>query len=117
MNGDLARRSDSLDEAIRLLEQAVRLIRAERGSTSSAEAWRLTEREAEVLRLLREGRTNREIALALHISVHTARTHVSRVLGKLYVRSRWQLLEAVDDLRVELRSARRKAKLLAISHA
>lgn len=100
---------DALDEAVRLLEEAARLIRTHRDATPGVEAWRLTDREAAVLRLLREGRSNHEIAAALDISVHTARTHVSRVLGKLYVRSRWQLLDAVSDVRVRLVSARRRS--------
>jgi DNA-binding NarL/FixJ family response regulator len=98
---------DVLDEAIRLLEEAARLIRAHRDATPAVEAWPLTERETAVLRLLRQGRSNQEIADALDISVHTARTHVSRVLAKLYVRSRWQLLATVDDVRVRLVSVRR----------
>ncbi|MEO0601871.1 MAG: response regulator transcription factor [Myxococcota bacterium] len=43
----------------------------------------LTPRETEVLELLAEGRSNREIALALDISPHTAKFHVDRILLKL----------------------------------
>ncbi len=43
----------------------------------------LTPRETEVLELLAEGRSNREIALALDISPHTAKFHVDRILVKL----------------------------------
>lgn len=43
----------------------------------------LTAREVEVLGLLAEGRSNREIAIALEISVHTAKFHVDRILLKL----------------------------------
>ncbi|MEQ1501878.1 MAG: response regulator transcription factor [Myxococcota bacterium] len=48
----------------------------------------LTAREVEVLELLAEGRSNREIALALDISVHTAKFHVDRILLKLEASSR-----------------------------
>jgi non-specific serine/threonine protein kinase len=48
----------------------------------------LTRREAEVLRLLAEGRSDREIAAALYVSPKTVGTHVSNLLGKLGVRSR-----------------------------
>ncbi|WP_131739943.1 response regulator transcription factor, partial [Actinomadura roseirufa] len=48
----------------------------------------LTPREAEVLRLVAEGRSNREIAAALFISVKTASVHVSNILGKLGVSGR-----------------------------
>jgi len=48
----------------------------------------LTEREMEVLRLVAEGRTNREIAHVLGISEKTAEHHVGSILGKLEVGSR-----------------------------
>ncbi|MFA1548746.1 helix-turn-helix transcriptional regulator [Actinomadura chokoriensis] len=48
----------------------------------------LTPREYEVLRLVAEGRSNRDIAEALFISVKTASVHVSNILGKLAVGSR-----------------------------
>lgn len=50
----------------------------------------LTERETEVLRLLAEGKANKEIALALSISETTVKTHVSNILMKLGVPSRTQ---------------------------
>jgi DNA-binding CsgD family transcriptional regulator len=48
----------------------------------------LTRREMEVLALLAEGRTNRQIADALFISESTAGVHVSNILGKLGVTGR-----------------------------
>lgn len=44
---------------------------------------RLTGREGEVLRLLAQGLTNKEIAAALRISEHTVKFHVSSIYGKL----------------------------------
>jgi NarL family two-component system response regulator LiaR len=50
----------------------------------------LTEREMEVLRLLAQGKSNREIANQLVITELTVRTHVSNILGKLHLASRTQ---------------------------
>jgi DNA-binding CsgD family transcriptional regulator/tetratricopeptide (TPR) repeat protein len=50
----------------------------------------LTPREREVLALVAEGRTNRQIAELLFISQNTAGVHVSNILGKLGVSSRVQ---------------------------
>jgi DNA-binding CsgD family transcriptional regulator len=48
----------------------------------------LTRREADVLRLVAAGRTNRQIAQTLFISTKTASAHVSNLLTKLAVRNR-----------------------------
>ncbi len=50
----------------------------------------LTEREAQVLALLAEGATNRQIGAALYMAEKTASVHVSRILAKLDVHSRTQ---------------------------
>jgi DNA-binding NarL/FixJ family response regulator len=51
----------------------------------------LTPREADVLEHLRQGRSNAEIALALHVSVETVRTHRRNIYRKLGVRTRREL--------------------------
>jgi DNA-binding NarL/FixJ family response regulator len=50
----------------------------------------LTERETDVLRLLAQGQSNKEIAQALSLSEKTVKTHVSNILSKLNVPSRTQ---------------------------
>lgn len=50
----------------------------------------LTERELEVIRLLADGKSNKEIALLLNISETTVKTHVSKILSKLNLSSRTQ---------------------------
>ncbi|MCK2025387.1 response regulator transcription factor [Microbacterium sp. SSW1-47] len=58
--------------------------------TNPALAEPLTEREAEVLALLADARSNGEIARALYIGEATVKTHVSRILQKLGARDRVQ---------------------------
>jgi DNA-binding NarL/FixJ family response regulator len=52
----------------------------------------ITDREREVLRLVGMGMSNAEIAAALYITPGTAKTHVARLLAKLGVRDRVQLV-------------------------
>jgi len=66
----------------------------------------LTERELEVLRLIAQGYSNRQIAEELVITEMTVRAHVSNILGKLHLASRTQAalfairegLASVDDI-------------------
>lgn len=50
----------------------------------------LTERELDILRLIAQGCSNKEIAEQLVITEMTVRTHVSNILGKLHLASRTQ---------------------------
>lgn len=66
----------------------------------------LTEREKEVLSLVGQGSSNKEIATALFITERTARTHVSNILGKLGLSSRTQAaLYAVEHKLVQPRTS------------
>lgn len=56
----------------------------------------LTRREQEVLSELRRGRTNREIAQRLGVSITTINKHVQQVLKKLHVRTRAQAVAMVN---------------------
>jgi DNA-binding NarL/FixJ family response regulator len=55
------------------------------------EAVRLTKRERQVIDLLGEGLSNKEIGTRLHIAVHTVKSHVHNVLEKLALRSRLEV--------------------------
>jgi two-component system response regulator NreC len=48
---------------------------------------RLTPREREVLQLLAEGKTSKEVAVALNLSVKTAETHRTNIMRKLDLHS------------------------------
>ena len=50
----------------------------------------LSPREIDVLRALARGRSNKEIAAALHIGEETVKTHVSNILSKLHLQDRTQ---------------------------
>jgi two-component system, NarL family, response regulator LiaR len=66
---------------------AARLMQAVSAPESPEE---LTERETEVLRLLAQGQSNKQIARNLQIGEKTVKTHVSNILSKLGVQSRTQ---------------------------
>jgi DNA-binding NarL/FixJ family response regulator len=75
----------------RLIEEFVR--RSPEGPAAHAPGLDLlTDREIEVLSSVAHGRSNAEIADELFISYATAKTHVSRLLTKLQVRDRAQLV-------------------------
>lgn len=51
----------------------------------------LTERELAITRLVGQGKTNKEIARELYLSVGTVKNHISQILQKLNLRDRTQL--------------------------
>lgn len=65
----------------KLLERVSSSTEAEQEST-------LTEREIEILRLMANGASNKQIAVRLSISSHTVKTHVSNIYQKLEVNDR-----------------------------
>ena len=73
------------------------------GPVADADPFGLTPREREVLTLVADGRTNRQIAETLFISESTAGVHVSNILGKLGVANRVEA--AAVAFRLELTSA------------
>jgi ATP/maltotriose-dependent transcriptional regulator MalT len=90
---DVARRSrDGLDAlgAVREADAAAALMRSlgVTGRTGPRQVGLLSKRETEVLRLLSEGLSNKEIAARLFISPKTAEHHLGRIYDKLGVKAR-----------------------------
>jgi DNA-binding NarL/FixJ family response regulator len=76
----------------RLLAAAARAPVPSESPGASAGDSELTPREAEVLRLIAAGQSNREIARALFVSEATVKTHVNRIFAKTGSRDRSQAL-------------------------
>ncbi|MFD5159056.1 response regulator [Streptomyces hawaiiensis] len=71
-------------------EVAGALLAQEETNSGTGRTGSLTEREREVLSLIADGRSNREIARALVLSEKTVKTHVSNILMKLDLADRTQ---------------------------
>jgi DNA-binding CsgD family transcriptional regulator len=79
--------ADAVARALQLEPVFVRAI-APAPVEAQTDAYGLSPRERQVLRLLSKGMSNDEIGEALFISPRTASTHVANILGKLGVNSR-----------------------------
>ena len=62
-----------------------------RGRPAALDAVRMTPREREVINLIAEGLSNKEIAGRLHIATHTVKSHVRNVMEKLTLHTRLQI--------------------------
>lgn len=112
--GYLLKRSASgqLKEAIRTVHQGQRylhpiaagelvdLVSRGEGLDEGDEFERLTPRERQVFKLLAEGKTSREIAKYLGVSLKTAMTHRSNLMAKLNVHSRAEVIKLAIRRRV-----------------
>jgi DNA-binding NarL/FixJ family response regulator len=86
--------------AIKLIDEFKSMSRPER---ESGPALRLTERELDVLRLVAQGHSNKEIAARLFISENTVKNHVRNMLEKLQLHSRMEaVMYAVRENLLEL---------------
>jgi len=69
----------------------IAMLAVRKGKPRPLEEVGLTERERQVIDLLGEGLSNKEIAARLHIAVHTVKSHVHNVLEKLALRTRLEV--------------------------
>jgi DNA-binding CsgD family transcriptional regulator len=101
----LARARPVLAEAVQLAEGCGAVWHAERarvawrragGRARTTPAGALSPQEKAVADLARAGRSNREIAGQLYLSVNTVETHLSHVYRKLGINGRWQLIAGED---------------------
>jgi DNA-binding NarL/FixJ family response regulator len=74
--------------AKRLLDEFSRLANRPTHQTASAESPDLTPREREVLQQIADGASDKAIAQTLSLSLHTVKTHVRSILGKLHAVNR-----------------------------
>lgn len=74
-----------------LFSQIVELAINEAKPSVIIESVRMTKRERQVIELISQGFTNKEIAQKIHLSTHTVKSHVHNILEKLSLHSRVQV--------------------------
>ena len=72
---------------------------------------RMTKREKQVIELISEGHTNKEIAQELHLSTYTVKSHVHNILEKLALSTRVQIAKYLHDSK-KIDSAKTSISLL-----
>ncbi len=78
-----------------LRHEALTLAAREEGETDASNGWsRLSDTERQIVELVAEGHTNREIGETLGISPRTVQSYLTRVFAKLHVTSRRQIRNA-----------------------
>jgi DNA-binding NarL/FixJ family response regulator len=61
------------------------------GRSSLTKAIRMTKREHEVIRLISDGMSNKEIAMQLHVATYTIKSHVHNIMEKLALHTRLEV--------------------------
>lgn len=77
--------------AVKVIDRFSQLAKKAVNKQIDKKAELLTDREVEILRLVAEGKNNKEIAEQLYLSQGTVKNHITRVLVKLDLRDRTQL--------------------------
>jgi DNA-binding NarL/FixJ family response regulator len=104
---------DTLEEAHQIFDSLAAILWADRAGDELARisgrrptANDLTTSEVRLAALAAEGLSNKEIAAALHISVHTVEAHLTRIYRKLGIRSRAALAQRLNTAQVQSAPAR-----------
>jgi DNA-binding CsgD family transcriptional regulator len=92
----LTRRSETVVVREVMVAAPVEFVRDE----GKIESLRITPRELEILQLIAEGLSNKEIAARVFVSENTVKTHSSRVFDKLGARRRTQAVQLGKELRL-----------------
>ena len=61
------------------------------GKTEIQKAVQMTKREREVIGLLSEGMTNKEIGQRIHVSTYTVKSHIHNIMEKLALHTRLEI--------------------------
>ncbi len=80
-----------------LFSQIIEHAISESNSSAVIESVRMTKRERQVIELIAEGFTNKEIAQRLHLSTYTIKSHVHNILEKLALTTRVQIAKYLHD--------------------
>jgi DNA-binding NarL/FixJ family response regulator len=80
-----------------LFSQIVDHAISESNTSAVIESVRMTKRERQVIELIAEGFTNKEIAQRLHLSTYTIKSHVHNILEKLALTTRVQIAKYLHD--------------------
>ena len=81
---------------LRYLSRPTALLEEGKISEAFVSAYKISQREAEVVELISRGLSNQEIADKMHVSLSTARTHIYNVFQKTGAKSRVELLRIVS---------------------
>lgn len=80
-----------------LFSQIVEHAISESSPSVLIESVRMTKRERQVIELIADGHTNKEIAQKLHLSTYTVKSHVHNILEKLALSTRVQIAKYLHD--------------------
>ena len=80
-----------------LLKEFARMSRRVPERPTPQQEYGLTNREMEVLQLIASGRTDKEIAARLGLSIYTIKSHVRKILSKLHAANRWEAARRAGD--------------------